>query len=216
MAEPVEPSSPRSEHAPPAGPDTTGVDVEALVDRHGDALFRYAMLRLRDRHAAEDLVQEAFLAAIETGERFEHQSRERTWLIGILRHKLLDYWRKQSRQQAVSQYANPSEDQNERDADPAVDTLFNQRGMWQTHPGRFNLDPDDLIERDEFWQALSECIEALPERQARAFSLRSVDEVESAEVCQTLGITSRNLWVLLHRARTRLRDCLEGKSFGRA
>lgn len=184
------------------------IDVDALVDAHGDALFRYALLRVREREAAEDLVQDTLLAAIESRDRFQGQSQPRTWLIGILRHKILDHLRSRDRQQPVSQASGDEEDRS-------VEALFDKRGMWQKHPGRFAIDSNDLVEKEEFWAALTQCIDELPQRQAQAFTLKSVDEVATGQACEALAVTQSHLWVLLHRARTRLRQCLELSWFQR-
>lgn len=172
--------------------------VEQWVDAHGDALFRYAKARVRDQHAAEDLVQDTFVAAIQGKRAFRGDSNELTWLIGILRHKALDHLRKQGRETPAS----------EAD-DATVAGLFDGRGMWRKRPGTWHVDTGSLAERDEFWQAFEHCIGGLPDRQAQAFSLKVLDETDTEDVCKVLDINSTNLWVILHRARTRLRECLE-------
>lgn len=185
---------------PNRGQPPAQVSVDAWVDAHGDALFRYARARVRQQHAAEDLVQDTFVAAIERRDSFRGDSSELTWLIGILRHKVLDHLRKQGREQPAS------------DAEDAVVAeLFDDRGMWRKRPGpgAWRVDTDSLIEREEFWQAFERCVDRLPDRQAKAFALKEVDDTDAEQVCKVLGISSTNLWVTLHRARTRLRDCLE-------
>jgi len=191
-----------------ASPAPASLDIDAMVDAHADALFRFALMRVRDRHAAEDLVQETLTAGIEKRDSFRGDSAERTWLIGILRHKLLDHLRRRGRESPASGSGDASEE-----ADSTVERLFNEQGMWQSHPGQFSIDPDDLIERDEFWGALQDCVDSLPPRQGQAFSLKVVDDTASEDVCKAMGVSSTNLWVLLHRARTRLRDCLEQRWF---
>jgi len=174
-----------------------------MVDAYGDALFRYAFARVRDQHAAEDLVQETFVAVIESQPSFRGDSSELTWLIGILRHKLLDHLRKRGREQPAT----------ETD-DAVVSGFFDDRGRWRTRPGTWRIETETLLEREEFWQVLERCITALPDRQAQAFCLKMLDGANSQEVCKTLGVKATNLCVLLHRARTRLRDCLEKRWFG--
>lgn len=182
-------------------------DPATWVDEHGDALFRYALLRIRERASAEDVVQETFLAAVKSKNEFQGNSEVRTWLIGILRHKIGDYFRKNGREVQV--------DSNPDDADPVIDSWFNKKGFWIKPPKTWDVNPAELAERQEFWLVLQGCMDALPGRAGEAFSLRVVDNIEAGEVCKVLGISTTNLWVLLHRARARLRACLEEKWFGR-
>ncbi len=176
------------------------------VDEHGDALFRYALLRLRDRGAAEDVVQETFLAAVRSRNEFQGESQARTWLTGILRHKIGDHFRKHGREVQVG---GPD------DADPTMDSWFDDKGFWLKPPKLWDMDPAHLVERQEFWRVLQDCMDALPSRASEAFALRVVNDTKADEVCKVLGISQTNLWVLLHRARARLRACLEVKWFGR-
>lgn len=183
-------------------------DPEAWVDRHGDYLFRCAMLRVQDRVLAEDLVQETFLAALTAKERFAGQSSERSWMVGILKHKIIDRFRKEIRERPAD--------------DPVVidhtgDDVFDEAGHWkldQTAPLDWPDHPGAVLERKQFWASLQHCIGALPPTMAQVFTLREVDEVESGVICDRLKISSSNLWVLLHRARKHLRQCLEGHFFG--
>jgi RNA polymerase sigma-70 factor (ECF subfamily) len=181
-------------------------DFETWVDEHVDALFRYALAGVRDWHAAEDLVQETFLAAMQASDSFRGESTLRTWLIGILRHKMLDYLRKLHRQEPTAMIES---------VDPAVDRLFNRNGSWKKPPGDWKVDPASLLERREFWAVFEKCLGDLPPRMGTAFSLRVVNEVQSSEVCKLLQISSTNLWVMLFRARVRLRACLEAHWFGK-
>ena len=178
-------------------------DPEAWVDMHADALFRYALLKVRDSEAAEDLVQETFLAAIQSRESFQGASALRTWLIGILRHKTLDRMRQSARQRTMNEDAD----------DSLVDDQFDRNGRWIARPGRWQMDPARLLENREFWQVFQACLEALPKRLGDAFSLRVMNEIKSEEVCKLLEISSTNLWVMLHRARARLRACIEANWF---
>ena len=196
----------------PVGPGNQATAARALgdpatwVDEHGDALFNYALLRVRERATAEDLVQETFLAAVKSKNKFQGGSEVRTWLIGILRHKIGDHFRKSGRGVPVD---SPD------DADPVVDGWFDKKGHWLKPPRTWDVNPAELAERQEFWLVLQGCMEALPGRAAEAFSLRVVNDIAAEQVCRVLGITATNLWVLLHRARARLRACLEEKWFGR-
>lgn len=164
------------------------------VDRHGDALFRYASLFAFGRTEAEDLVQETLAAALQGVGRFQGESTERTWLIGILRHKIADHIRRKSRGRAESAPA---------------ELPFNKRGKWQRIPSARGARRLEQMEGPEFWDALGRCLGGLPPPMAHAFCLREVEGMSSDEVCEILGITATNLWTQLHRARLLLRDCLE-------
>ena len=177
------------------------------VDRHADALFRYVVVRVKDRHVAEDLVQETFLAAIKSGGSFRGQSEERTWLIGILRHKLVDHLRKSGREKTVSDGAEGD--------DSFSQSVFDRFGFWKKDHNEWSSAADDVVEKEEFWATFKKCLEGLPAQQAEAFALKIMDDVPAEEVCKVLSVTPTNLWVMLHRARLRLRGCLEANWFER-
>ena len=183
---------------------------EHWVDRHGDALFRYALLRLRDRGLAEDMVQETLIAALRARAQFSGKSTERTWLIGILKHKLADHWRKQAREVPLETPA-PTQD-----PDDLLERLFDasNRDHWRVEPSPWS-DPHAALQNRQFWHVLSDCLAGLPPAQAQAFSLCEIDGLEGAEACKVLAVAPTNLWVMLHRARLRLRQCLEMNWFGR-
>jgi RNA polymerase sigma-70 factor (ECF subfamily) len=185
---------------------------EQWVEAHGDSLFRYAYLRLRDRDAAEDLVQETLLAALRSHGGFAGNSSERTWLIGILKHKLSDHWRRLARSAPVEAASDPDSD----DPDDLLEKLFDAvaGNHWRTAPSPWR-DPDAALQQQQFWRVLADCIAALPAAQAQAFSLCELDGLEGAEACKVLDVAPTNLWVMLHRARLRLRQCLENHWFGR-
>lgn len=165
------------------------------LKEYGDELYRYALSRLRHPHDAEDAVQETLLAAFKSQGQFEGRSHPRTWLMGILRSKIMDRLRTAARQ------AN--------ETDPAeLEAWFNEHGHWRKAPKRWS-DPAAFAERSEFWQVVRNCLAKLPPRMAEAFTLRTIDEQAGAEVCRELAISPSNLWVLLHRARLRLVRCLE-------
>jgi len=179
-------------------------DPGSWVERHGDFLYQYAYFRLRNQAHAEDAVQETFLAALGSARSFRGDASERTWLVSILRHKVFDQFRKIGRERTI-------EDLGE--TDEALDKLFNEKGLWKSRPSRWTADPGDLAESAEFWGVFEECLENLPERTAQAFSLRVLDNENSEDICKVLRISPNNLWVLLHRARFRLRECLDANWF---
>lgn len=176
------------------------LDPSRWVDQHGDVLYRYALVRLGTREAAENVVQETFLAALESRAGFSGKSSERTWLIGILKHKIIDTYRKGARELAVEEVDNLP--------DPAQE-LFDERGEWRIGPRSFLERPDTALETSRLYQVLERCLQNLPPRLARAFTLREMDGLPTDEVCKILGITPTNLGVMMHRARMQLRRCLE-------
>ena len=165
-------------------------------------LFRFALMRVRDPSVAEELVQETFLAALKGMQGFQGQSSERTWLVGILKHRIVDHIRRAKRE-VLSE-----------DIEEEVDSYFDQKGAWATPPSVLE-NPVTGAEQAEIRKRIAECLEGLPERLSRVFVLTQVDGVETEEACKLLDITTTNLWVLLHRSRLRLRQCLENKGFGR-
>lgn len=180
---------------------------EAWVDRHGDGLYRYALLRLRSPDLAADAVQETFLEALRVRETFLGRSSERTWLVGILRHKILDHYRRSGREPAVTDHGTAE--------GLGHDPAFDRRGSWRHAPDSWGGDPARALEIREFWEVFGRCLAQLPQTLADAFFLREVDGLGSDEIQQILGITPENLWARLHRARSLLRRCLEKKWFGR-
>jgi RNA polymerase sigma-70 factor (ECF subfamily) len=175
---------------------------ESWVDEYGDFLYRFALSRVKDPSVAEDLVQETFLAALRAFENFKGRSTGRTWLIAILKHKIVDYIRKKIRE--------PSTDKIETLTDLA-DSDFNDHGEWQIRPFKWAINPDKIYEQKEFLNVLYRCLAELPERLAEAFMLREMDGLSTEEICKVLEITATNSWVMLYRARMSLRHCIENK-----
>ena len=189
----------------PPMPDPALSQPESWLEQHGDALYRFAYSRLRNATQAEDLVQETLLAALQAREGFAGRSTERTWLIGILKNKLMDYLRKSAREQPLGTIA---------ETEAEIDAMFAADGHWKSPPSAWD-NPTDALEQKEFWKIMAECLEALPARQAQVFAMCEFDGRDSAEVCKVFQIAATNLWILLHRARLRLRECLDNMWFGR-
>jgi len=169
------------------------------VDAHGDYLFNFAVGQIRDPGVAEDLVQETFLAAFKARARFAGNSSERTWLVGILRHKIYDHLRHACRERAVRVDSEPSR-RDEEAWDDAV--------LWMHDVAAESESPSRRLELAEFRANLELALGKLPPRLAQAFQLYSVEERPNGEVCAQLNISESNLWVMLHRARTQLREQL--------
>ena len=169
------------------------------VEAHGDYLFNFAIGQLRDASVAEDLVQDTFLAAFKARDRFSAKSSERTWLVGILRHKICDHLRHACRERALRVDANPAG----RDEEAWDDAM-----MWLHEVAAESERPNHRLELAEFRAHLETALGKLPPRVAQAFQLYEMEERPNGEVCQRLNISESNLWVMLHRARKQLRDQL--------
>ena len=176
------------------------------LDRHRRYLLRVARLQLRDADLAEDIAQETIVAALGARDGFSGRSSVRTWLTGILKHKIVDAIRHRQRQPLVMAMLD-----EETDLD-AFDPLFKDNGAWKAPPAEWG-DPENALSRQEFMGVMEACLEKLPPNTARAFVMREVMELETAEICKELAITANNLWVILYRARMALRECLEQNWF---
>ena len=184
----------------PSTPDAE--QIKQWVHEHGDAMYRYALSMVRDRTKAEDMVQEAFLAAIKSASGFGGRSNPRTWLVGILRHKILDSFRREALE---AKYAA------EGDFD---DDLFDPQGRWINPPAPVPDDPHETLSNREFVETLNACLDRLDAAKRAVIMLRAFEGLSAKEVCKELEITPTNLWVLVHRARGLLRRCLEQNWYG--
>ena len=167
---------------------------------HGDYLFNFAVGQVRDTNVAEDLVQETFLAALKARDRFGGKSSDRTWLVGILRHKIFDHLRRVCRERAARQDAAPRRDEE----------VWDETVVWLHETGAECFMPSRRMELGELREALELALGKLPPRLAQVFQLYEVEEQPNRAVCEQLRISESNLWVMLHRARKQLRDELAG------
>ena len=179
------------------------------LQEHRAYLYRYALLQVRDANRAEDVVQETLLAAIEGGDRYAGRSSVKTWLTGILKHKITDLYRKQSRETQVPE-APADEDERE-----FADQFFDQARTdhWHTFPPTWE-DPERSFEQKRFWEVFESCNTQLSAPTARVFAMREFLGMDTGDICKELGISSTNCWVILYRARMTLRECLEVAWFG--
>ncbi|OIO55018.1 MAG: RNA polymerase subunit sigma-70 [Alphaproteobacteria bacterium CG_4_10_14_0_2_um_filter_63_37] len=182
---------------------THTIDPQRWLDEHGNSLYRYARLRVGD--AAEDVVQETLLAAWQGRSRYDGNASERSWLMGILKHKVVDHLRRQYRKGGVEIDVG----------EEGVEALFDPTGRWITPPGNWGGDPHKLAESQQFWHWLEECLRRLSPRQRLVFALRDLEGEEAEVVCKEIDATANHLYVLLHRARVSLRGCLEHHGLGR-
>jgi len=183
------------------------LDPQQWVERYGDYLFNYAVVRVNDSGKAEDLVQETFLAALKARDRFRGDSAERTWLTSILKRKIIDTYRKKysSKEFAFGEHEDTIFDGDfYRSEEPFKGHWLEGKG-----PNSYTLLPEGELEQEELMRFINLCIENLQPQLASAFIMRMIDEEDSDTICKELGITPSNLWVMLHRARLKMRDCLE-------
>jgi RNA polymerase sigma-70 factor (ECF subfamily) len=181
------------------------LNPDQWVDAYADSLYSYALKFIPNRDLAQNLVQETFLAGLKNRSSFSGRSSEKTWLIGILKNKILDHLRAKYREIPVSQLI---------DDEGTIDGFFDDRtGHLAQEPKPLEFNPTHLLENKEFWKTLSECLKHLPSKTGLAFSLREIEAMESQEICKVLGISPTNLWVMLHRARLHLRQCLQANWF---
>jgi RNA polymerase sigma-70 factor (ECF subfamily) len=181
-------------------------DPTEWVDRHGAYLYNLAFSRLHDAQATEDVVQETFLAGLHGRSTFAGRSSERTWLVGILKNKIVDHLRRTFRDA-------PADDIDPDTVEPGLG--FHPTGEWTGHwhphkgPVEWGNDPSLSVQKREFWEILDRCMKKISPRLGSVFILHEIEEMPSGNICKELEITPTNLWVMLHRARRQLRHCLE-------
>ena len=174
-------------------------------------MLRFARMHLRDSGAAEDMVQEALMAAMTSAKSFAGRSAFKTWTFAILRNKIVDHIRASSREISGTNLAGRVSDEDEL---AEFDVLFSRRGLWNPDDRPVNwANPEAAFEQDAFWAVFDICMNNPPEHIARVYTMRELLELETAEICAELGITSNNCFVILHRARLGLRECLENRWF---
>lgn len=177
-------------------------DFEQQLVAQRDYLMRYARLQLRNDTWAEDVVSETVLAALAKPQAFQARSQLKTWLVGILKHKIVDAIRHRQREVLVETAAEDDQ------ADPLELMAFKADGHFAQRPADWG-DPEQDLSSRQFMAVLEACTEKLPPVQGRLFLMREWLEMSSEEICKELGLTATNLYVQLHRARLRLRECLE-------
>lgn len=174
------------------------IDPNQWINLYSDYLFNYTISRVNDREMAKDLVQDTFVAGLGSMKNFKGQASERTWLISILKRKIIDYYRKINSNKGKAEVRmSYSSDENEGDwleervADP------------------FDKTAEDEIENNELSDAIYDCLGKLPAKQAQVFKMKTILNYETEAICNELNITASNLWVIVHRARTAMADCMK-------
>jgi RNA polymerase sigma-70 factor (ECF subfamily) len=183
---------------------------EQWLEKHGNALYRFALARLRDPHKAEEVVQDTLVAALQAYARFDGGASVRTWLIGILKHKIMDQFRHEARTSPLEAPELLSSENQDVD-----DDLFDANGSWRENVSDWG-NPEDSLERSQLIGILQRCLDALPGRLGRLFMLREVMEETTETICQEMDISPTNVWTMLYRARMGLRQCLDQNGAGRA
>ncbi len=187
-------------------------DPTVWVDRHGDYLFALALSRVRDASAAENIVQETLLAAIEAYDSGSEKSSEKTWLGRILKHKIIDFFRRTRR----------ALDLTDEESDMSAYQYLFADETWKGHwsesamPSDWKSTPEQALRKDEFCAVLEYCLGELPARIADCFTLHEMDGFDAREICEILQVSKDNYRFMLHRARTHLRRCLEDDWYGKA
>ena len=186
----------------PSG-EKTVLNPGQWVDDHGDYLYNYAWVRVQSKETTEDLVQETFISAWKARDAFRGESSELTWLLSILKRKVIDYYRKKSTRKEFSEahFSKPFQD-----AEGA-------EGHWimERAPKDWEKATHAPTRQEEFQQIMAFCLSLLPEKWRAVFVLKVMEEINSDDVCKEIGCTSSNLWVILHRARLKMRECIEKK-----
>ena len=178
--------------------------------RFGDELYRFALSRVSDVETAEELVQETFLSALANLATFRAEASERTWLFVILRRKIIDHYRRQARAPHIG-----LDELRDGGSAPEPDYFNPANGHWTGPQAPASwLRADAALEQQELHEILRRCQERLSPQQGAVFAMRFVEELSSEEICQELGLTSANYWVIVHRAKLQLRRCLEKHGLG--
>jgi len=189
----------------------TTVNPAKWIDLYADYLFNYTFARVHKKEVAEDLVQDTFVSAIKAKTGFLQKSTERTWLTSILKNKIIDYYKKKSTQSEIT----IGSDKDDEKQDYFFETEGSRKGMWKTdmRPESWNTDYQTPVEKIEFYTILNNCLDKLPKQWAAVFTLKNMEDFSSKEICKELAIGSSNYWVIMHRAKLQLRECMEKNWF---
>jgi RNA polymerase sigma-70 factor (TIGR02943 family) len=171
---------------------------EKWVDRYSDYLYNYTIVRVNNHEVAQDLISETFLAGLKSKDNFKGEASERTWLISILKRKIIDHYRKINSNKGKAEVRITY---NDEDAE----------GDWleQRVSDPFDKTAEDILENNELGSAILDCLDGLSEKHATIFKMKTIDNFDTEAICNEFNITPSNLWVIIHRARTAMADCLE-------
>ncbi|HZW63965.1 MAG TPA: sigma-70 family RNA polymerase sigma factor [Flavobacteriaceae bacterium] len=173
------------------------LNPESWIDKYSDYLFNYTFSRINDREVAKDIIQDTFFAGLKSMKNFKGEASERTWLISILKRKIIDHYRKMNstKGKAEVKISFPEEEEGDWLEERVADS--------------FDKTAEDTIENKELGDTIMECLSKLPEKQATAFKMKTIDGLDTETICNELNITASNLWVIVHRARQTMMECLE-------
>jgi RNA polymerase sigma-70 factor (TIGR02943 family) len=179
---------------------TSPLNPNDWIKTYGDILYSYTLARVTDSNTAEDIVQDTFLSAWRAREGFKGEASEKSWLFSILKNKIIDHYRKKSRDLSEPVPGHSP-----------TDSFFDEEDHWtqSDKPLAWGETADANIDRKEFYKVFLGCKKKLQELQQAVFSMKYMEDLDAAEICKALGITSSNYWVLIHRAKLQLRACLE-------
>jgi RNA polymerase sigma-70 factor (TIGR02943 family) len=175
---------------------------EHWVDRYSDYLYNYTIVRVNDHEVAQDIISETFLAGLKSKDNFKGEATERTWLIAILKRKIIDQYRKSNSAKGKAEIRiNYSDDENDGNwlEDQVSDT--------------YEKTAQETMENEELGLAILNCLDSINEKHATIFKMKTIDGIDTETICNEFNITPSNLWVIIHRARTALAECLEQNWF---
>ncbi|CDF78246.1 ECF subfamily RNA polymerase sigma-24 factor [Formosa agariphila KMM 3901] len=175
------------------------IDATRWIDSYSDYLYNYTISRVSDAEIAKDLVQDTFFAGLKSMKNFKGEASERTWLISILKRKIIDHYRKINSKKGKAEvrmsYTTESEDEGDWLEERVADDSYKNA--------------EDVLENIELSEAIYNCLDKLPTKQAQVFKMKTIENYDTDIICNELNITPSNLWVIIHRARTSLSSCLE-------
>ena len=173
------------------------------IDNYSDYLFRYTFIRVNNHEVSKDLVQETFFSGLKSAKNFQGKATERTWLISILKRKIIDHYRKTNSKKGQAEVRMNFYNDGENEGDWIEERV----------PQSWDNEVEKKLENTELQYQIDLCIEKLPKKYAMVFRMKTIQEVDTEVICKELGISSSNLWVIIHRARMQLRKCLEDNWF---
>ena len=179
------------------------INTDLWVERYGDTMYRYTLVRVKDTNTAEEIVQTTFFSALKSKDSFAGRSTEKSWIFGILKHKIMDHFR-ESRKNFTYDFSTD---------DPGDPITYDQTGYWTNFPQDWAIGPEKAAENKELVEALAFCLEGLSEKFRKIFVLKEIEGLASEEICKEFNVKPTNLWVMLHRARNQLKKCLEVRWF---
>jgi RNA polymerase sigma-70 factor (TIGR02943 family) len=183
--------------------ETNSLNPDKWVDLYADYLFNYAVTRVSDAEIAKDLVQDTFIAGLKSAKNFKGDAAERTWLIAILKRKVIDHYRKINSKKGKAEVRMSYSSQTDAEGDWIEERIADPNSNFE----------NDALENEELGLAIQNCISKLPKKQAQVFTMKTIEGMETEDICNALGINASNLWVMIHRARTGLMGCLNQNWF---